>query len=168
MALSAELQIGPSEDLLAYCKEFGFGGKSLALSVPMVYPFEALLEPEALEDHILTALEPIKRFKVLLRGITGYPGGFVLLNFKAGNDRVILMHDLLHTGPLASAKNPLYTFFPHVLLFRCPTVEATTAAVMRGQKIQRGYEGEVTAVRIDGVNSDGTATMISAIDLEAA
>jgi len=169
LALAAELEVSEGADLLAFREQFIRPEDRAALpelSVPMVYPFESDMEPEALEDHIITVLSGVKKFKILLRGITGYPGGFVLLNVKTGNDRLILVHDLLHTGALGAANNPLYTFFPHVLLFRCGSPEDTRTAVLRAQTLQKGYESTVRSIRIEQVGDDGSVKPVSAIDLE--
>lgn len=187
-ALSAELAVAHPGPLEAYRSQFlGAGTPQASKSteaesatrpdtpqvpaaapyiIPMVYPFEANLEDEQLEDHIIESLSSVKKFPVLLRGITGYPGGFVLLNVKAGNDRLILMHDLLHQGLLKGMLNPLFSYFPHVLLFRCPSAEATRDAVVLGQSLQQGFEATVEAVRIESINQDGSMELISAIDLE--
>jgi hypothetical protein len=169
LALAAELEIHEGADLLAFREQFIRPEDRAALpelSVPMVYPFESDTETEAIEDHIITALSGVPKFKILLRGITGYPGGFVLMNVKTGNDRLILVHDLLHQGALAAASNPLYTFFPHVLLFRCGSPEDTKTAVLRGQALQKGFEATVRSLRIEEVADNGAVRTVSAIDLE--
>jgi hypothetical protein len=173
-ALSAELQIEAPEPLQEFRREFitpppdgSTQAGSLPFLVPMVYPFESQGDVEQLEDHIIESLSRVKKFKVFLRGITGYPGGFVLLNVKSGNDRLILMHDLLHQGALKGLDNPLYSYFPHVLLFRCPTAEATRDAIMRGQRLQQGFEATVEAVRIESISAQGEMALLSAIELES-
>ena len=181
-ALSAELQVDDSGELETYRGQFlkpaagqpaapqagAETSKVLAhpMLIPMVYPFESTLNDDQLEEHIIESLASVKKFKILLRGITGYPGGFVLLNVKAGNDKLILMHDLLHQGALKQIFNPLYTFFPHVLLFRCSSPEATRDAVVRGQSVSRAFEASVEAVRIEEIAPDGSMNLVSAIDLE--
>ncbi len=176
-ALSAELLIEAGNDLEAFRAKFlkapessrekgEAAGSVHPFIVPLVYPFEANLEDEQIENHIIESLASVKKFKVLLRGVTGYPGGFVLLNVKAGNDRLILMHDLLHEGLLKGMFNPLFSYFPHVLLFRCPSAEATRDAVIAGQSLRQGFEATVQAVRIEAIGQEGSMELISAIDLE--
>ena len=90
----------------------------IAPHITLVFPFESNILSNELDQHIMQSLGGIEKFNLSMKGITGSSDGYIFLDVKEGNDKIIEMHDRLYTGLLNEHHNRFTPYFPHLTLGR--------------------------------------------------
>lgn len=126
----------------------------VAPHITLVYPFVTELSDASIIQVIEETVRTSAPFRVLFRDITGFAERFLLLNVKAGNDRIVLLHDKLYHSALQTAFNPRYTFFPHMVIgsVRPEAMSSSLEALVRHK-----YDliGDVSSIVLERCGLDG-------------
>lgn len=90
----------------------------IAPHITLVFPFVSNIPTSELIKHVKQSLVGAEKFSLSMRGITGSSDGYIFLDVKKGNDKIIEMHDKLYEGLLKEHQNRFIPYFPHLTLGR--------------------------------------------------
>ena len=88
----------------------------IAPHLTLVFPFQSELTTKELIDHMEKQLNEVGPFELTARGITGASDGYVFLDVKIGNDKMIELHDKLYKGILKPYHNRFIPYIPHITI----------------------------------------------------
>ncbi len=139
----------------------------IAPHITLVFPFESELPLETLKAHIQTALSGVKRFGVLLQGITGdFRDGYLFLNVKRGNDQIIALHDTLYGGILEQFLSRKITYCPHLTVGRLLDPLAFDRAVSALCRFGESFETVIGKVYVEKTGADGKSVVECSFELK--
>jgi len=90
----------------------------IAPHITLVFPFASNISTSELIKYIKQSLVGVGKFSLAIRRITGSSDGYIFLDVKKGNDKIIEMHDKLYEGLLKEHHNRFIPYFPHLTLGR--------------------------------------------------
>jgi 2'-5' RNA ligase len=123
--------------------------------ITLVFPFDSDLSTNALEKHLHDAIRGHSPFRVVLKGITGYPGGYLFLNVKVGNDEIIALHDKLYSGPLQPYLDRTVTYTPHLTIGRIADDRVFQDALVETEGFSETFESFVAEIVTEVIDSTG-------------
>ncbi len=88
----------------------------IAPHLTLVFPFQSELKTKELSDHMEKQLKEVGPFELIAKGITGASDGYVFLDVKIGNDKMIELHDKLYKGILKPYHNRFIPYIPHITI----------------------------------------------------
>lgn len=88
----------------------------IAPHLTLVFPFGSTISRDELAKHIKASLSGAEKFSLSMSGITGSSDGYIFLDVKKGNDKIIEMHDKLYEGLLQEHHNRFIPYFPHLTI----------------------------------------------------
>ncbi len=139
----------------------------IAPHITLMFPFESELSTEELREHMIQAIQGVKRFPVQLGGITGdYREGYLFLNVKRGNDEIIDLHDRLYSGALESFLYRKVTYCPHVTVGRLEQQTEFDQALEALGDFATRFEAQVDRVYVENIDSFERSTIELVFDLE--
>jgi 2'-5' RNA ligase len=101
----------------------------IAPHITLVFPFGSDITTSELIEHIKCQLAGIGKFDLVMKGVTGAIDGYVFLDVKIGNDKIIEMHDKLYQGLLKKYHNRFIPYIPHLTIGRLFDADLHQAAV---------------------------------------
>lgn len=84
----------------------------------LVFPFVSDISTSVLAKHIKHQLAEMGKFDIVMKGVTGASDGYVFLDVKIGNDKIIELHDKLYKGLLKEYHNRFIPYTPHLTIGR--------------------------------------------------
>ena len=117
--------------------------------ITLVFPFLSDVSKVDLIQHIETVLRNFEAFNLVARGITGTPDGYIFLDVKQGNDKLIELHDKLYQGIL---KPHLYRFIPytpHITVGRLFDLEKHRTVVESLSEFNEVFSTKVQKVSVE-------------------
>lgn len=139
----------------------------IAPHITLVFPFESALSTQELREHIVRALQGVKRFPVQLGGVTGdFRDGYLFLNVKRGNDEIIDLHDRLYRGVLEPYLFRKVTYCPHMTIGRLEQQTAFDQAIEELAGFSELFEAEIDRIYLENIDSHERSTIELAFDLE--
>jgi 2'-5' RNA ligase len=127
--------------------------------ITLVFPFDSDLSTNALERHLQDAIRGHSPFRIVLRGITGHPGGYLFLNVKVGNDEIIALHDKLYSGILQSYLNRTLTYTPHLTVGRILDEGRFHNALIETEGFSETFEAIVEEIVTEVIDSTGKSVI---------
>lgn len=88
----------------------------IAPHLTLIFPFQSDLTTRELINHLENQLKGLSPFELVLKGVTGASDGYVFLDVKIGNDKVIELHDKLYKGILEPYHNRYIPYIPHITI----------------------------------------------------
>lgn len=123
----------------------------IAPHITIVFPFDSDIATDDLKQHLNKVLRGIKKFKVQLKAYTGdFRDGYLFLNVKKGNDKIIELHDKIYSGILESFLLRKVTYCPHLTVGRLQQSEEFDKALYELCDHEESFETIVD--KIDIVN----------------
>ena len=139
----------------------------IAPHITLVFPFESTLSTEELREHIVQAIQGVKRFPVQLSSITGdVREGYLFLNVKRGNDSIIDLHDRLYSGALESFLFRKVTYCPHMTVGRIEEQTEFDQALETLRDFTTRFEAQIDQVSVENIDSSERSTIELEVDLE--
>lgn len=133
--------------------------------ITVVFPFESDIKRNDLKNHIIEALIGIKSFKILLKGITGTPDGYLFLNVKKGNDEIIEIHDRLYSGILKKFLQREFTYFPHMTIGRIEDKSGLEQALKETEDFNDIFETRVEKIYVEVIDESEKSAIEQIISL---
>lgn len=118
----------------------------IAPHITLVFPFKSDISTAELAKYLDQTLYGIGPVNLKMRGTIGSTDGYIFLEVKKGNDKIIEMHDRLYDGLLKEHHNRFIPFMPHLTLGRLRDVNVHREAVQ-----SLGTFNEVFEIEIDEV-----------------
>jgi 2'-5' RNA ligase len=131
-----------------------------------VFPFEDPISDRDLEAHLQALASQVSAFDVTLAGITAHENEYLFLNVKRGNDAVIHLHDVLHSGALAGHLVRSHTFVPHITVGRVSSRELA-AALDRTSALTGPIAAQVNSISAYRIELNGSRTDLFELPLAA-
>lgn len=139
----------------------------IAPHITIVFPFECDLTTHELKEHLNKSLKGIKRFNIILNGITGdYRDGYLFLNVKKGNDNIIELHDRLYSGLLEKFIFRKVTYCPHLTVGRIFDQKGFDSTVDEFSCHNEIYETVIDKVFVESIDLDENSIFEFSFDLE--
>lgn len=147
-----------SNDILLrdIAKKYDPRAADIPIHISLMYPFYSPLPPGELGKQLAENIEGARSFNLLCRGVSGIFSEYLVLNVKAGNDHLILLHDRLYSGPFQRYFNPRFTFIPHIVLGKVPEEGEFTHAIRELQKMSDVFETQVKSVTYFSIDANKT------------
>lgn len=90
----------------------------IAPHITLVFPFGSDIITSELVKHIQHQLDGIRKFDLVMKGVTGASDGYIFLDVKIGNDKILEIHDKLYQGLLKEYHNRFIPYTPHMTIGR--------------------------------------------------
>lgn len=126
----------------------------IAPHITLVFPFESDIPTNELIEHIKVALVGFDKFNLAMCGITGSSDGYIFLDVKTGNDKIIELHDKLYGGLLKEHHNRFIPYFPHLTLGRLKDEKQHQQVVASLFDFDALFEIEVVEVVVERIGED--------------
>lgn len=135
--------------------------------ITLVFPFESDCSTDDLKAHLRTALKGIKKFPVRLNGFSGdFRDGYLFLNVKEGNDRIILLHDRLYCGILQDFLFRKVTFCPHLTVGRLLQPDEFDKALDELNACSESFHAVIDRIYLENIDALEHSTIEFSFDLE--
>lgn len=126
----------------------------IAPHITLVFPFESDCSTQELQSHMKNALAGVKKFPVLLQGVTGDDrDGYLFLNVKQGNDNIINLHDRLYNGVLEPFLFRKVTYCPHITVGRIDAQSAFDQALEELECFKDRFEAVIAKVYVEKIDA---------------
>lgn len=126
----------------------------IAPHITLVFPFESNIPTNELIKYIKQSLVGVEKFSLAMSGITGSSDGYIFLDVKKGNDKIIEMHDKLYEGLLKEHHNRFIPYFPHLTLGRLRDEKMHQEAVKSLLTFYETFETEVEEIAVEIIDSE--------------
>jgi 2'-5' RNA ligase len=144
-------------DPLAHC---------IAPHITVVFPFESDLTADELKSYIYEALRGVKKFRVILKNITGdFHDGYLFLNVKRGNDRIVELHDMLYSGILQRYLYRKVTYCPHLTVGKLNDAAEFDKAIQELDSFVESFETVADKVYVENIDRNGNSVIEFSCDL---
>jgi len=90
----------------------------IAPHITLVFPFASDIPTSEVVKHVQDQLAEIGKFELIMKGVTGALDGYIFLDVKIGNDKIIEIHDKLYQGLLKEHHNRFIPYIPHLTIGR--------------------------------------------------
>jgi 2'-5' RNA ligase len=126
----------------------------IAPHITLVFPFESDIPTNELIEYIKFALAGFDKFNLAMCGITGNSDGYIFLDVKTGNDKIIELHDKLYKGLLKEHHNRFIPYIPHLTLGRLKDVKQHQEIVASLFAFDEIFEIEVVEVVVERIDEE--------------
>lgn len=126
----------------------------IAPHITLVFPFESDIPANELIEHIKVALVGFDKFSLAMCGITGSSDGYIFLDVKKGNDKIIELHDKLYGGLLKEHHNRFIPYFPHLTLGRLKDEKQHQQVVTSLYNFDEIFEIEIDEVVVERIDDE--------------
>lgn len=135
--------------------------------ITLVFPFESDLSTDDLKVHLRATLKGIKKFPVRLNDFSGdFRDGYLFLNVKEGNDRIILLHDQLYRGILQDFLFRKVTFCPHLTVGRLYQPDEFDKALDELSTCSESFHAIIDKIYIESIDALEHSAIEFSFDLE--
>lgn len=117
--------------------------------ITLVFPFLDDVSKPDLIQHIETVLQSFQAFDLVTRGITGTPDGYIFLDVKQGNDKLIELHDQLYQGILKPHLNRFIPYTPHITVGRLFDLEKHRTVVESLSEFNEVFSTKVQKISVE-------------------
>lgn len=139
----------------------------IAPHITIVFPFESDLTTEALKKNFDKVLNGTESFSIKLKDFTGdYRDGYLFLNVKNGNDKIIEIHDKLYTGLFKSFLNRKLTYCPHLTVGRLSENTQFNNAIEELTFLDESFETIIKKVFVINIDNNETSSIEFSFDLK--
>lgn len=127
--------------------------------ITLVFPFESNISLTVLQEHVASIVDQVPAFPIRLQGVTGAPGGYLFLNVKEGNDRLIDLHDHLYSGILANYLCRKHTYIPHMTVGRLTNPTEWEEALQVTAGVNESFSTVIHEIWIETIGEGGRSIL---------